>query len=125
MQADVERRAASLGSKVLFVSPDPQNELSECQEPVRLLETARILKWLPADMHCMPQVLKVDTSKLTEMGGHAIVAALVDEAGDLYANSGKRSEQHSYSNPYTVEYTMVRAADSGWRISNVLVTGGR
>ena len=125
MQADVERRAASSGSKVLCVSLDPQQDLFECQEPVRLLENANILKCLPADMHCMPQVLQVDASALTENGGHAVVTALVDEAGDLYANSGKRSEQHSYSNPYTVEYTMVRAADSGWRISSVLVTGGR
>ena len=72
------------------------------------------------------QILSVDTSSLTENGGHAVVTALVDERGDLYANSGKRSEEHSYSNPYTVEYTMVRAADSGgWRLSDVLVTGGR
>ena len=54
-----------------------------------------------------------------------MVTALVDERGDLYANSGKRSEQHSYSNPYTVEYTLVRAADAGWQLNNVLVTGGR
>ena len=55
-----------------------------------------------------------------------MVTALVDERGDLYANSGKRSEEHSYSNPYTVEYTLVRAADNdGWRLSDVLVTGGR
>ncbi|CAL5227691.1 g10699 [Coccomyxa viridis] len=71
------------------------------------------------------KVLDVDTSNLTENGGSAVVTALVDERGDLYANSGKRSEQHSYSNPYTVEYTLVRAADGGWRLSNVLVTGGR
>ena len=71
------------------------------------------------------QVLKVDTSNLTENGGHAVVAAWIDEKGDLYANSGKRSELHSYSNPYTVEYTVVRGHDGGWRINNALVTGGR
>ena len=42
-----------------------------------------------------------------------------------FAHAGKRSEQHSYANPYTVEYTVVRAAQGGWRISNVLVTGGQ
>ncbi|KAK9906858.1 hypothetical protein WJX75_009282 [Coccomyxa subellipsoidea] len=71
------------------------------------------------------KVLKVDTSNLTENGGHAVVAAWIDEKGDLYANSGKRSELHSYSNPYTVEYTVVRGHDGGWRINNALVTGGR
>lgn len=70
-------------------------------------------------------MLDIDTSNLTESGGSAVVTALVDERGDLYANSGKRSEQHSYSNPYTVEYTLVRTADGGWQLSNVLVTGGR
>jgi hypothetical protein len=71
------------------------------------------------------QVLKVDSSALTENGGHAVVTALIDEKGDLYANSGKRSESHSYSNPYTVDYTMIRAPDGSWRISNALVTGNR
>lgn len=71
------------------------------------------------------QVLDVDTSNLTEDVGSAVVTALVDEQGDLYASTGKRSEMHSYANPYTVEYTLVRASDGGWRLSNVLVTGGR
>ncbi|CAL8462399.1 g1932 [Coccomyxa elongata] len=71
------------------------------------------------------KVLSVDTSNLTENGGHAVVSAWIDEKGDLYANSGKRSELHSYSNPYTVEYTLTRAPDGAWRISNALVTGGR
>ena len=79
----------------------------------------------PNQMMCTAQVLKVDTSSLTENAGQAVVTAMVDERGDLYANSGKRSEQHSYSNPYMVEYTLVRAAGGGWRVSNVLVTGGR
>jgi hypothetical protein len=39
--------------------------------------------------------------------------------------AGKRSELHSYANPYTVEYTMVHGPQGGWRISNVLVTGGQ
>lgn len=71
------------------------------------------------------QVLKLDTSSLTENGGHAVVTALIDESGDLFANSGKRSESHSFSNPYTVEYTMIRAPDGDWRISKALVTGSR
>jgi len=71
------------------------------------------------------QVLDVDTSNLTKDVGSAVVTALVDEQGDLYASTGKRSEMHSYANPYTVEYTLVRASDGGWRLSNVLVTGGR
>ncbi|EIE24067.1 hypothetical protein COCSUDRAFT_65723 [Coccomyxa subellipsoidea C-169] len=71
------------------------------------------------------KVLKVDASNLTENGGHAVVSAWIDEKGDLYANSGKRSELHSYSNPYTVEYTVIRGPDGGWRINHALVTGGR
>ena len=91
-----------------------------------LCVTATLWSWVNSHRGRAPvQVLDVDTNNLTENGGSAVVTALVDERGDLYANSGKRSELHSYSNPYTVEYTLVRAADGGWRLSNVLVTGGR
>ena len=42
--------------------------------------------------------------------------------GDLWAAMGKRSNEASYSNPYTVEYRMVQGPQ-GWQISDALVLG--
>ena len=42
--------------------------------------------------------------------------------GDLWAAMGKRSNEASYSNPYTVEYRMVPSSQ-GWQISDALVLG--
>jgi len=69
------------------------------------------------------QVEDVDASRLTPDAGAAIVTARLREAGDLYAATGKRSEGHCYDNAYTVEYTLARALDGGWRIADALVTG--
>lgn len=53
----------------------------------------------------------------------AIVSARLHERGDLWAAMGKRVEDASYANPYTVEYTMQYTPEQGWRISNTLVLG--
>jgi len=69
------------------------------------------------------QVEDVDASRLAPDAGAAVVTARLREAGDLYAATGKRSEGHCYDNAYTVEYTLARAPDGGWRIADALVTG--
>lgn len=51
----------------------------------------------------------------------ALVLATVDESGDLWAENGKQAD--SYSNPYTVEYTVVKGEDGCWRIKENLVIG--
>lgn len=73
----------------------------------------------------MLQVENIDASRLSPDGGAAVVTARLHEAGDLYAATGKRSEGHCYDNAYTVEYTLRRLPDAGWRITDALVTGTR
>lgn len=54
------------------------------------------------------------------------VRAKLKETGTLYAANGKRADEHAYSNPYSVEYTMQQAGDkSSWLLANVLVLGGK
>ncbi|KAK9845219.1 hypothetical protein WJX81_000406 [Elliptochloris bilobata] len=71
------------------------------------------------------KVESIDASQLSPIGGSALVTARLREAGDLYAATGKRSEGHCYDNTYTVEYTLRRLPDAGWRIADALVTGTR
>ena len=51
------------------------------------------------------------------------MSARLHERGDLWAAMGKRVEEASYANPYTVEYAMQYTPEQGWRISNTLVLG--
>ncbi len=54
------------------------------------------------------------------------VRAKLKETGTLYAANGKRADNHAYSNPYSVEYTLQQAdSKSGWVLTNALVLGGR
>ena len=88
-----------------------------------LPQPARAWRRLPSRRPA-PQVEDIDASQLTPDGaGAARVTARLHEAGDLFAATGKRSEGHCYDNAYTVEYTLTRAPDGGWRIADALVTG--
>lgn len=72
----------------------------------------------------MLQIESVDNSQLQEdKTGAAIVSARLREKGELFAVSGKRSDQHSYDNSYRAEYRIVPMPDKSWRVSNVLVLG--
>lgn len=69
------------------------------------------------------QVLRVEVQPKKKKGlQSAIVNARLHERGDLWAAMGKRVEDASYANPYTVEYRMSYTAQ-GWRITDTLVLG--
>ena len=58
--------------------------------------------------------------------GQIRVRAKLKETGTLYAANGKRADEHAYSNPYSVEYTMQQAkGKSAWLLANALVLGGK
>ncbi|KAK9849132.1 hypothetical protein WJX84_011187 [Apatococcus fuscideae] len=58
--------------------------------------------------------------------GQMRVRAKLKETGTLYAANGKRADEHAYSNPYSVEYTLQQAdGSSTWLLANALVLGGK
>lgn len=69
------------------------------------------------------QIINVEAGS-SKRGGRAAatVTAHLGERGDLWASMGKRVEDASYANPYTVEYKMAYTAE-GWRITHTLVLG--
>ncbi|KAK9815023.1 hypothetical protein WJX73_005105 [Symbiochloris irregularis] len=72
------------------------------------------------------EVVKVEVKPAKRKGltaRTATVSARLHERGDLWSGMGKRVEDASYANPYTVEYTMQFTPEQGWRISNTLVLG--
>lgn len=76
----------------------------------------------PVAMACR-QIINVEAGS-SKRGGRAAatVTAHLGERGDLWASMGKRVEDASYANPYTVEYKMAYTAE-GWRITHTLVLG--
>ena len=72
---------------------------------------------------CCLQVEHISAGAAT---GQMRVRAKLKETGTLYAANGKRADEHAYSNPYSVEYTMQQAdGKSSWLLANVLVVGGK
>ena len=66
----------------------------------------------------------MDNSALeADPAGVAVVIARLREKGELFAVSGKRSDQHCYDNSYRAEYRMIVGPDKSWRVSNLLVLG--
>lgn len=71
---------------------------------------------------CVLQVLQVAPKAKKKGPATAVVTARLNERGDLWAAMGKRVEDASYANPYTVEYHMTYGPH-GWRITDALVLG--
>ena len=71
--------------------------------------------------------LQVEQISEGATAGQMRVRAKLKETGTLYAANGKRADEHAYSNPYSVEYTMQQADGnkSAWLLANALVLGGK